>query len=156
MRLCSVPGCIEKHKGLGYCIKHLWQMNNYGKILDRTYRDRNEIVVEDDVAKMKLYDKLCNITGETIFDSKYVDDIKDFKWHIKNDDGYVVTNYTDKSNGHHQIIKLHQAIISLSGKIVESGKQIDHKDRNKLNNMENNLRICTPNQNSQNREKRFL
>ena len=48
---------------------------------------------------------------------------------------------------------LHGAIIQLSGQEVPDGYEIDHKDRNPLNCLDDNLRICTPNQNAQNRKK---
>jgi len=153
MRICSVPGCNNKHQGKGYCSKHYWQYSNYGYILERTYRDKNEIIIVDDISRIILYNKLCDIIGETIIDTKYVNDIKDYKWFIQNDSGYVVTNYADRDNNRHQIIKLHQAIIALSGQKVPNGYEIDHKDRNILNNLEDNLRVCTNIQNSQNRKK---
>jgi len=45
---------------------------------------------------------------------------------------------------------LHSSIIQLSGQIVPINCKIDHKDQDKLNNLESNLRICTQAQNAQN------
>ncbi len=41
-------------------------------------------------------------------------------------------------------------IIHLSGKIVKPGEEIDHKDCNPLNCLDDNLRVCNRSQNQQN------
>jgi hypothetical protein len=44
-------------------------------------------------------------------------------------------------------------IIQLSNYILNTNKKIDHKDRNKLNNLKSNFRFCTESQNQANRIK---
>lgn len=45
----------------------------------RTLRDRNEIVINGDVAKITLYDRKCNVVGYAIIDKEDVDKIKQYK-----------------------------------------------------------------------------
>lgn len=97
---------------------------------------------------MKLYDKFGIEVAETIFDLKYKLYIEKHKWHLSNQ-GYVTCKYYDENNIQHNI-RLHQAIIQMSGQVVPEGYEIDHKDTNSLNNLEINLRVCTHTQNIQN------
>lgn len=151
MRLCLVEGCNKKHHGNGYCVKHYKQIRDHGKILERTKYDLNEIIIEDQICRMKLYNIKNEEVAETIFDLKYKIEIEKYKWHLHKN-GYVETIWYDENSEQHNI-SLHQAIIRMSGQIVFDGYEIDHKDQNKLNNLEKNLRICTHQQNSQNKSK---
>ena len=83
----------------------------------------------------------------------YYDIIKDseLKWYFGNH-GYAVAKWIDKNN-QKQCTFLHEAIIQLSGQIISNDHQIDHKDGNKLNCLDDNLRICTYAQNNQNKDK---
>lgn len=148
MRLCSVEGCGRKHAGRGYCTKHYDHIRLYGKILTRTRRDLNEINDDCNICRMKLYNKYNIEIAETIFDLKYKEEIKKVKWHLT-DNGYVACNYLDE-NDKYDILLLHQLIIWLSDQEVPDGHEIDHKDTHKLNNLEDNLRICTSSQNKTN------
>lgn len=63
-----------------------------------------------------------------------------FKWHINKND-YAVAHKDNTT------IRMHRLIMNL-----ENDEIIDHIDRNKLNNLENNLRKCTHSQNSCNKK----
>ena len=147
MKICSVEGCGRKYKSNGYCQKHYDQIRHYGQIKKRTTRDPNEIIVEDQICRMFLYDKNSIKISETIFDLKYKNIIEKGKWHL-NHFNYVETKWY-YNNCQHQI-NLHNIIIKLSGQEVSDGFIIDHKDGNTLNNLEENLRICTFSQNQYN------
>lgn len=149
MRICSVKNCNKKHKGLGYCSKHLYQIKIHNKILERTRFDLNEIIVTDEICWMKLYDRYGIELAETIFDLKYKHVIEQYKWHLHNY-GYVEHVWMD--NNKQRIMLLHAAIIELSGQTIQNGYEIDHKDCNPLNNLEINLRICTYAENAQNQK----
>ena|SRR3990167_8491390 len=70
--------------------------------------------------------------------------LKKYKWH------YHKKGYAErKSNNKH--IKMHRQILGLTH---GDKKQGDHRDRQKLNNQKNNLRICTNLENSANRNSR--
>ncbi len=118
--------------------------------MERKRNDPNEIIVEDDICRMKLYNNKCEEVAETIFDLKYKSEIEKYKWHLQK--GYVATDWFDENDKHVQMC-LHQAIIQISGQEVPEGYEIDHKDTIKLNNLEENLRVCTRYQNQHNRTK---
>jgi len=150
MKLCSVDGCNEKYYCKGYCERHWGQIRRHGKILDiqRNKKIKNEIIINENICHMKLYNETGLEISETIFDLKYKEEIEKYKWHLT-DYGYVACNWFDENNKHHKMT-LHGAIIYLSGQEINKDQEIDHKNTNKLNNLENNLRICTRPQNQQN------
>lgn len=150
---CIVLDCNSEGVRRGYCHRHYYQIRKYGKILDikRHEREPNEINILNDIATMNMYDKKGNIVAETVFDSKYIPEISQLKWHLDGH-GYAVAGWKD-DNGIRHNTYLHQAIIHLSGQIVPTGYEIDHKDNKSLNNLENNLRIGTKSQNQHNSNK---
>ena len=136
--------------------KHYWQIRNHGKILniDRCQNDPNEIIIQDNIAIMKLYDIYGSEIAQTIFDVEYIDIISKYKWRLLGDiNNYVCAKWFDENNIRHDMY-LHQVIVYLSGEFVNNNQEIDHKDLNKLNNLRNNLRICVHGQNEHNKNKR--
>jgi hypothetical protein len=106
---------------------------------------KNEIIFKDSktaylVIKNNVYgEKLCTIDIEDI------PRIRMFKWNIshitkRNKTHYVVSQIGGKT------ICLHRLIVSFPE------KQIDHLDRNGLNNCKNNLREVTPSENCLNKK----
>lgn len=67
-----------------------------------------------------------------------------FKWTLDNT-GYVVRKQTSP-DGRKQKILLHRFLTN-----APSDMDVDHRDRNPLNNIRSNLRICSRSQNSMNR-----
>src|ERR1035437_2002435 len=122
MRICSVDGCNNKYRGNGYCNKHNLQMIDHGKILERTRFDKNKIIIEDQICKMELSDINCKVIAETIFDFVYYEFIKDYSWHLSG--RYVESFWFDEVGNQHGM-KLHQAIIYLSGQEVKDDEEID-------------------------------
>lgn len=61
---------------------------------------------------------------------------------------YVIRN-TPWVNGRHTTVKMHRIIL----KVTDRNIQVDHRDRNGLNNQKSNIRICTQSQNMANRNK---
>lgn len=149
MRICSVEGCNRKHLIGGYCNKHRLQIRYHGKILERTKFDPNEFIKDEDVYWVVLYNIKNKEVARAKFDAKYYEQINNpnLKWHLDNQ-GYVRADWYDKTE--HQYIFLHQAIIQLSGQEVPDGYEIDHKDLNKLNCLEDNLRVCSYAENTHN------
>ena len=58
--ICSIEGCNNSACGK-YCNKHYHQIKRYGDIKTRTRFDKNEIIINDNVAKILLYDNNCNV-----------------------------------------------------------------------------------------------
>jgi len=150
MRLCTVPNCNKKHSAKGYCDRHYHQFKSYGKILERTIHDPNEFIIDGDICWVILRNIKHDEIARSKFLAIYHDQISrsNLKWCLDNT-GYASTTWFDV-NGQHTFL-LHQAIIQLSGQEIPNGKEIDHKDGDKLNNLDDNLRICTRAQNQQNR-----
>lgn len=136
MRICTIEDCNSKHFSKGYCQKHYRQIERRGKILERTLFDPNEFVFIGDDCIIKLYDKRGNYKAETIIDKEDYEKVKDYKWHLG--EKYVKTKVDGKT------IRLHNL---LTGNI-----EVDHKDRNKLNNRKENLRKCSHLENCRNRD----
>lgn len=149
---CSVIGCINAAISKGLCVKHNQQMRKYGKIKERTNRDRNETNTTNNITTMSIYNRKGETITETFFDSIFEKQIILHKWCMsgKENNKYVVT-----FDQNHNMIYLHHLIIKLSGQEVPVGKMIDHKDRNSLNNLLSNLRFCTQQQNTQNQSKGY-
>lgn len=64
--ICSIEGCNNRACGK-YCNKHYHQIKRYGHIKTRTRFDKNEIIINDNVAKILLYDNNCNVIDYTIW-----------------------------------------------------------------------------------------
>ena len=146
VKRCSVDGCDEQHDSHGYCQNHRRQFVSHGEIKNssRKRTTKNEITVKDGIATMFLYDTYGNKKAETIFDAEDVDRVCKYKWHIKENDGYVSTRIKGKA------IKLHQFIMESS-----SSDLVDHKNRDKTNNRRSNLRFATKAQNAWNSKIRY-
>lgn len=139
MKICSVEGCNGKHYSKGFCNKHYQQMKKYGKILNRTKFDSNEIIEYEDFAEIILYDTNNEECARAIIDLEDIDKIKNYKWCFSS--GYCKSHL---SNG--KRIGIHQLLID-----CPEDMEIDHINRNPLDNRKENLRICTHQQNTWNR-----
>lgn len=69
--ICSIEGCNNSACGK-YCNKHYHQIKRYGNIKTRTRFDKNEIIINDNVAKILLYDNNCNVIDYTIIDAEAI------------------------------------------------------------------------------------
>ena len=127
MKECQVEGCSNKHYGKGYCQKHYNQVRKYGKILTRTRKDPNEIIVYDN------YGKEIN---KALIDLDDIEKVKNYKWTF---DG----RYVRKSGKE----RLHRFIMNCPKDMV-----VDHINMNPLDNRKCNLRICTMQQNNFNKK----
>lgn len=140
MRKCEVcnktekDGKIIKYKYIRFfCWRHYLQFKRHGEILKRTKYDKNQIVVVNNDCHMLLYNLSGNPIANTYFNKKHLAHVSQNKWCLSST-GHVI-NF--KNN-----ILLHQLI-----KGNKPGYEIDHKDGNKLNNLDSNLRFATHQQN---------
>lgn len=142
--ICEAPNCnknaITKFQNYWVCQKHKAQLKTHKHFLERTIYDNNEVINDGLYSYIVLYDKKCKEIGKAKIDSKNVDLIKDYKWYLR-PDGYVATN---DYNGMYAY--LHCVICNKQNK-----NYADHKDRDKLNNTEENLREADGSENQMNK-----
>jgi hypothetical protein len=135
MKTCKI--CNNKHCARGYCKKHYYQLYNHGKLLQRTRFDPNEFVqVSKNVTEVIMYDKNCKETARAIVDTDMVPEIKKHKWYLATA-GYAVTDTEKKMFLHHFVIGH-----------PEKPYEVDHINRNRLDNRKVNLRFVTSTQNN--------
>lgn len=142
---CSVCGrqLFRKIKSHGkvYCNKHYNQIKKYGTPQDtnpRTAYDKNEIIVDSKVARVKLYDVHCNHIATAIIDAEDVNKIRYTKWKLSAS-GYAAN--TPKFSGSNK--HMHREILG-------TDQFVDHINHNTLDNRKSNLRIVTKAQNMMN------
>jgi len=139
VKTCKVENCSLKHQAKGYCQKHYYQIRKYGKILTRTNSDPNDYVIKDQVVHFFIYNQQNERVATTIFDVEDLPAVTKHKWCLSG--GYPVSFINNKS------IKLSQFILK-----APKGFLVDHKNHDKLNNLKNNLRICSKRQNGFNQK----
>ena len=143
---CEVCGCGEnetsalygKRSGKILCHKHYLQIRNYGRILNITVFDPNEIILYDDYAEIVLYNRKHLESGRAIIDLEDVEKCKNHKWNLDKR-GYAVSKLYNPLSS----LKLHRLIIN-----VANVMDVDHINRNKLDNRKSNLRVCSHQENS--------
>jgi hypothetical protein len=124
------------------CGKHTAQLDQYGKIFSRTVFDMNEIITIGDVSEIILYDKHHNECNRSKVNSRHIDLIKNHKWRLGSH-GYLMTTIDGKG------VLIHRLITG-----AKDGEVVDHKDHDTLNNLDDNLRVCSRQDNGRNSVKR--
>lgn len=141
MKYCCVCNSSNKvcNTPIGLlCGKHYMQYRRYGKVLNRTKFDPNEIILESDMAKIVLYNKNGDKIAEALIDTEDIGKISSDKWCIDKN------NYVKNSKQEY----LHRVILGAPKDMC-----VDHINGNTLDNRKNNLRICTNRKNTSNRTK---
>lgn len=134
MNKCKCEWCnrTPDRSGKGYCRFHYDQIRKYGYILDiRTRRDNNRIIILDDYAEIIITDGKDQEICRAKVSLDIVDKIKSHRWTL-NDNGYVRT-YNNNSP-----VYLHRMIVE-----CPEGLEVDHINRDKLDNRNENLRIVS-------------
>lgn len=137
MRTCSVKNCFKKHNDHGFCDRHSGQIKKYGRILDRTIKDKNAFFINGCCIKMFLYNIKCEVVDTVLF-SKEDKDLVYLKWY-KDSNGYASCN---------SVGRMHRHVLKNS---IGKNVMVDHINGNKLDNRRENLRAVTTNQNVWNR-----
>lgn len=81
-----------------------------------------------------------------IVDDEDYEYLNQFKWHYGN--GYAVTSWGKRPN--RKKMSVHQLLTD-----CPKGMMVDHRNRNKLDNTRQNLRVCTNSQNQMNAKKQI-
>jgi hypothetical protein len=147
--ICIIPGCGRERKttAAGYCPTHYAQMENQGEIR-HLRKEPNEFYVEGGIIYITFYDKHHKPLPEKIL-------IEEADYPLiagkRLTVGYVKTGRRvivwDKKAGTH--IRLNRLIMG-----EPKGMDVDHKNRNQIDNRRSNLRICDRTHNNMNRLKR--
>lgn len=127
------------------CHSHYSQMRYYGKILKRTIKDLNEIVLYDDYAEIVIYNYKCNEVARTKIDIEEIEKCKIHKWSM-----YITQQkgiYIAKKSKENKSIYLHRYIMR-----CPSNKVVDHINHDTLDNRKRNMRIITHQQNIMNQK----
>lgn len=137
IKTCFISLCEKSVHAKNMCARHYYQILRKGQISgsnSRTRYDPNEIIIEDDICKIGVYDNKGYLKANAIIDLEDLGKIKGIKWsQLPNG---VISN---KQFGY-----LHRRIMGYPEEFV------DHKDRNRLNNRKTNLRLCTNAENVRN------
>lgn len=138
-RICQVEGCNNAHHGRGFCARHYqkWYHGN----LERTRNDPNEFIIRGDICLIRLYDRNSKFKATAIVDAEDYEKVKDYKWSL-GDQGGVKCGHIGKF--------LHHVVLGFEWS--ECNEQVDHKNRNRLDNRKCRLRICSPSQNGSNQK----
>jgi len=127
---CEIEGCDGKYLAKGMCAKHYWRLYAGKDPLKRTRFDPNEIVIKGNIAEIVLYDKDGNERNRAIVDVADVPKVTGVKWCLLGDLNYVVS-----SGGS---LLLHRLLLD-----APDSMEVDHKNRNTLDNRRANLRLAT-------------
>ena len=133
--------CKQNASGRGYCRKHYDQLRKYGHVLsERIGYVPSEIEVHDDYAEIIIADKYGKELERAMIDKEDISKVEGKRW-TDNGNGYIRTFNKTRP------VYLHRVIMG-----YDSELEIDHIDRNRLNNRKENLRIVTRLTNANNKE----
>lgn len=134
---------IKKINGLFFCPKHL---TRYYRGQDMNYKSiyaPNDYCICEDHAEIILRDKSGIEVARAIVDLEDVERCKEYKWHLRR--GHGDTDYVIASLPDNEKVHLHRFIIGYSGNM-----DVDHINRNGLDNRKSNLRIVDHSDNASN------
>jgi len=181
MRLCIIDDCDRVHKGHGYCQVHLKRLKEEGLfgskkcsvdscvdyVLAREYCkkhysryrsgadpespspiDKRPAIIKDDHALLLLGPEAKD--GYAIIDLEDADRLSQFNWFVAHDypsrSISLGRNEAGKKINYQQ--RLHREVMGLK---PYDDRNVDHINHNKLDNRKNNLRFCSPLENSRNK-----
>ena len=130
-RVCDICGSkhhVIYHEGKYYCLRHYSQIKNLGGLKEKTVFDRNDYIIDGDIAYIILRNDKHEETGKAIVDTEDLERVIQYKWRLG------TWNYAENKE-----VGLMQRFI-----LNEYNPQNipDHINRNTLDNRKENLRIA--------------
>lgn len=116
-------------------------MKRYGFVKEKTYKEVQDYVINDNGVTVFTRDMQSNINGEFYIDLVDLEEVLKNAWRM-NALGYIQSNRTRTNE---KPITIHRLIMNASDDEI-----VDHIDRNPSNNKRNNLRIVTQYENMMN------
>ena len=141
--MCVIAWCNNKPIWNNYCRKHYDEIRKYGKITNNRPRGkRNDYIICNNYAELIILDKEGLEIVRTKIDIEDVDKLKMYSFRY--DKGHYIKGVTNNKN-----IYLHRIVMDYNGNL-----EIDHINRNKLDNRKCNLRIVDRVMNANNIERK--
>lgn len=139
IKMCKVEWCNNKPVWNDYCRNHYNEIRKYGTITNnRPKGKRNEYIIHSDYAEMIIYGDNNTIKARVLIDKEDVNKLKQYSFRYQ-EGLYVKTFIKNKTR------YLHRIIMDYDGEL-----EIDHINRNKLDNRKCNLRIVNRKVNANN------
>ena len=105
------------------------------------FQGKNEYYITGDTAEMVLYDKHGAEKCRTVIDSEDVERCAEYRWCLN---GNYVSHTVCSRVSKQREMRLHDLLLKFKG---TRKNQIDHENRDALDNRKCNLRVCTHQQN---------
>jgi hypothetical protein len=147
VELCSSKLSKDRHGNPylknGYCQKHYLRQYHYGDInINKRYEQLKPrpAIKEENYYKIPLGPGAKH--GYALVDENYKC-LDKYKWSIDTD-GYAITTIT--INRRKKVLKMHRLVLNPPYNL-----QVDHINRDRVDNRSNNLRSCTNIENQQNK-----
>lgn len=141
--ICKSEKHVRNYQGKRIlCGKHREQMRKFGRIRERTLMSRNLYINHSPIngcMEIVVYNRALREKGRALINPEDYERVSAIGSWCIDGGGYVL-------NGKHKI-KLHQLIMGM-----KEGLEIDHINRNKLDNRKENLRFVTHRMNTINRK----
>jgi len=137
LKFCIAEGCDNFPTYTnGCCKKHYDQIRYHGFLRERSISDANDVVIENGICRIFLYNQKSEKISETLIDAEDWERCKNHKWSVGGR-GYV-------RNGNHPSQYLANFILNVK---TNHSIVIDHKDGDILNNRKNNLQVISQQKN---------
>lgn len=132
-RTCDVCGSkhhVIYHNGSYYCLRHYSQIKKLGGLKEKTIFDRNDYVVDGDIAYIVLRNNKQEETGRAIIDIDDLERLIQYKWTLGTW-GYAESSINNKN------VLMQRLVLNE----FDAVNIVDHINRNTLDNRKSNLRI---------------
>jgi len=136
--------CYNKKTQKYLCGRHRNHVSRYGKIISNTCADKNKIIIYKDYAEIIILNKKYEEINRAKISLNKVEKVKKYNWKLQNPSNVKNSYVVAKNNK--QAILLHRYLMN-----AKEGEEVDHIDRNKLNNIDGNLRLVCSSENHVNK-----